>query len=252
MSRLPEKRHGFTVIELAIAMGFMGLFSMMMFFALKNTSGVWRRTSSRDNAMRELVRARSFLSRDLMNGSARPNQFANTTVGPSLGAGRDGDALTILTNDNETTPWNVTTSGNSILRREVTYSLFVPNNVNTLYGSTFPGVADAQGYEQACPYKWLVRRIDPAPAVVPPNPEPVIPATWTTFLVRPSSKAGTATTQVVSTLLGFRVLASGGLWEFELKACAVEDARHTIGIGSTPLGSSQYTLVQRFSVPIHN
>jgi hypothetical protein len=240
-------------MELLISISFLALFSIMMFLALQSTTQVWRRTSSRDGALRQLVRARAFLTRDLMNGSGRPNQFASAPVGPSLGAGFDGDALTILTCEDESTPWNVTTSGTSVLVREITYSLFVPNNVNTLYGATFPGLADAQGYEEGCPYKWLVRRLDPVPAVVPPNPESVVPSNWTTtLLLRPTSKTSTNTTQVISTLLGFRVLASGSQWQFELKACAVEDARRTLALGSAPLGSSQYTLIQRFTVPIHN
>ena len=246
-------RLGFSVIESMICMALLVIFFSMMYLALKSTTNVWRRTSARDGAMRQLVRARAFLTRDLMNGSARPNQFATAKVGPSLGSGFDGDALTILTCHSDSTPWNINSSGASILTGEVTYSLFVPQNVNTLYSATFPGVADALGYEEACPYKWLVRRQDPVPAVVPPNPESVIPGTWTTaYLLRPASKAPTATTQVVSTLLGFRVLASGSHWQFELKACAVEDARHKLPLGTAPLGSSSYTIVQRFSVPVHN
>lgn len=244
---------GFSVLELIISISFLALFSMMMFLALQSTTQVWRRTSSRDGALRQLVRARAFLTRDLINGSGRPNQFATAPVGPSLGAGFDGDALTILTCGDGTTPWNVTTSGTSVLLQEITYSLFVPNNVNTLYGGNFVGLADAQGYEEACPYKWLVRRLDPVPAVVPPNPESVVPGNWTTaLLLRPTNKTSTSTTQVVSTLLGFRVLTFGTQWQFELKACAVEDARRKVPIGSAPLGSSQYTLTQRFTVPIHN
>lgn len=231
----------------------MGLFSFVMFFALRGTSNVWRRVSSRDEAVKQLVRARNFLTRDLMNGSARPNHFATSAVGPSLGAGRDGDALTVLTCEDGSSSWNITTTGAPVLVREVTYALFVPQNVQTLYGSAFPGVADSDGYEQACPYKWLVRRLDPVPVPVPPATESAIPSNWTTtFLTRPSSRTPTGTTQVVATLLGFRILTSGAFWQFEIKACAVDDARRRLPLGIAPLGQSEFTLVQRFSVPIHN
>lgn len=247
----PKK--AFSLLEITFAIGFFSLFSMILFFALQSTSKVWQRTSARDAALRQIVRARSFLSRDLMNGSGRPNQSASSHVGPSLGAGWDGDALTLLSCEDNSTPWNINNTGGSVLTREVTYSLFVPTNVNARYGGTFPGLADAQGYEDACPYKWLVRRTDPVPAPVSPNPEAAVPTNWTTTLLsRPSSMSATATSQVVATLHSFRILSNGPQWEFELRACAVDEARRKLALGSVLLGSSPYVLVQRFSVVVHN
>lgn len=251
MSRRPER--AFSLLEVMFAVSFFSLFSLILFYALQSTSKVWQRTSARDAAMRQIVRARSFLSRDLMNGSGRPNQSASAHVGPSLSAGWDGDALTILSNENNSTPWNINTTGGSVLTREVTYSLFVPTNVNARYGGTFPGLADVQGYEDACPYKWLVRRVDPAPPPASPNPEAAVPTNWTTTLLsRPSTLTSTSTTQVVATLHSFRVLSNGPQWEFELRAVAVEEARRKLALGATLLGSSPYVLVQRFAVAVHN
>ena len=62
----------------------------------------------------------------------------------------------------------------------------------------------------------------------------------------------TATTQVVATLHSFRILSAGPQWEFELRACAVDEARRKISLGSSLLGNSPYMLVQRFSVAVHN
>jgi len=236
------------------AVGFFAMFSLILFFALRSTSKVWQRTSARDSALRQIVRARSFLSRDLMNGSGRPNQSGSARVGPSLGAGWDGDALTMLSCEDNNTPWSINPTGGSVLTREITYSLFVPTNVNARYSGSFPGVADAQGYEDACPYKWLVRRVDPAPAPASPNPESAIPTNWTTTLLsRPSSMNSTANTQVVATLHSFRIISNGPQWEFELRACAVDEAKRKIPLGTVALGSSSpYILTQRFSVAVHN
>ena len=242
-------RRAFSVIEALIAMAVFSLLTTLLAFTLQATSQVWRRTSARDLAMRQLLRARNYLTRDLVNASQVPGQWATGSVGPSLGAGTDGDALSVLTCDNGSAPWSVASNGASVLTGEVTYSLFVPLNVNNLFGYSFPGVADAAGYEEGCPYKFLVRRRDPLPAGSPPK----VPANWTTtLLARPGSYTATANSEVVATLTGFRVLQSGALWQFELKATAVEDARRKISIGTTPLGSSPYTIVQRFSLPAHN
>ena len=244
---------GFSLLEVMFAVGFFGLFSAILYFALQSTSKVWQRTSARDAALRQIVRARSFLTRDLMNGSGRPGQSASAHVGPSLSAGWDGDAFTILSCEDNTTPWNINATGGSLLTREVTYSLFVPQNVNNRYGGNYPGVADAQGYEDACPYKWLVRRVDPAPAAVAPSPDATVPANWTTSLLsRPSSLNSTATQQVVATLHSFRILSNGPRWEIELRACAVDEARRKMALGSVALGSSPYILVQRFALSVHN
>jgi len=250
---LSRRLRAFSLLEVLFAISFFSMFSMVLFFALQNTSKVWQRTSARDAALRQIVRARSFLSRDLQNGSGRPNQSASTRVGPSLGAGWDGDALTILSCEDNATPWSISTTGASVLTRELTYSLFVPTNVNARYGGTFPGLSDGAGYEDGCPYKWLIRRIDPVPAPAPPNPEAAVPSNWTTILLsRPSSMTSTATTQVVATLHSFRILSAGPQWEFELRACAVDEARRKISLGSSLLGNSPYMLVQRFSVAVHN
>jgi len=232
-----------------ISMAIFSMLTTLLAFTLRSTSKVWQRTSARDQALAQISKARNSLTRDLMNASQTVGQWATSTVGPSLGAGLDGDALTFLTCENGNTPWNIDNNGASVMTGEITYSLFVPVNVNTLYGLNFSGVADANGYEEACPYKWLVRRRDPAPTG---NPV-VVPANWnTTLLSRPSSLQATASSEVVSTLTGMRILQSGSQWQIELKATAVADARRKISLGSTPLGSSPYTLVQRFTVPAHN
>jgi hypothetical protein len=250
---LSPRPRGFSLLEVSFAIGFFGLFSLILFYALQNTSKMWQRSSARDAALRQIVRARSYLTRDLMNGSGRPGQSASAHVGPSLGAGWDGDAFTVLSCEDNSTPWNINSTGGSILTREVTYSLFVPQNVNARYGGSFPGLADAQGYEDACPYKWLVRRVDPAPAAVAPSPDASIPSNWTTtLLTRPASMSPTSTTQVVATLHSFRILSNGPRWEFELRACAVDEARRKMALGAVALGSSPYVLVQRFALSVHN
>lgn len=242
---------GFTVVELLVAMTLFSILSALLWDTMQGTSEVWRRSSGRDGALREMLKARSYLTRDLANASRQTGQYATGTTGPSLATGKDGDALTFLSCENGTTPWNVTETGSAVMTAEITYGLFVPQNVNSKYSYTFNGVADADGYEQGCPFKWLLRRQDPVAAA---PPDPTIPANWTTtFLNRPSVTVPGAGQQIVATqLLGFRVLASGPVWQIELKAVAVEDAAHTIGIGPTALGNSTYTLVQQFTIAGHN
>ena len=207
-----------------------------LMFARKGLASCWPRLSC---SLASRARCKSSVSTKPLLG------------GPSLGAGKDGDALTFLTCENGTTPWNVTETGAAVMSAEITYGLFVPQNVNNMFSYTFPGVADADGYEQGCPFKWLLRRQDPVAAI---PPDPTIPVNWTTtFLNRPALTVPAAGQQVVAhQLLGFRVLASGPVWQIELKAVAVEDAAHTIGVGPTALGNTSYTLVQQFTIAGHN
>lgn len=249
---MPPAR-GFTILELFLATTLFTLLGALLLVTLLSTTRVWRQTSARERALGELLKARAHLTRDIVNASQVPGQFATAQVGPSLGAGRDGDALTVLTSEDGQTPWNLQSDGSSVLTAQVSYALWVPHNVNTLFGHNFVGVADANGYEDACPYKWLMRRQDPPPALVPPATHPLVASNWaTTLLARPNSMTMGPNQRAVATLTGFRVLASGGLWQFELSATAVEDARQKVTLGSTSLGTSPYILVQRFSLPTHN
>jgi hypothetical protein len=212
-------------------------------------SQIWQRTSARDDAIRQLHLARTRLVADLANSSRQPGQFATARVGPNLGLGYDGDALSFLSSDDGSgqSTWTVDpATGAATPAAQITYYLVVPNAPKAT--SCVAGAPDASGYEQQCPFKWLIRRVDPAPA-----PPPTIASSWTTFLTRPTAIIQTPARQVVADqLLQFRVFSAAPTWTIRLSAVAVSEATRQITLGSVPLSQSKYTLVEQFSIPAHN
>ena len=249
---MPSKsKRAFTVVELTLACGLFGLLSIVLAMALRQVSELWTKTNAKDEAVRNILKARSALVRDLANSSGQVGQWGVATVGPNLGTGKDSDALTFLSSDTGATGdnWTTDSSGQAILPNQITYYCVIPNVANPGGVVVSAGPADAQGYEQQHPFKWLVRRVDPAPGGSPAAIDP----NWTTWLTRPTSFAMGANQSVVTPqLLQFRVLNPAPLWTLELRAVSVSEARRKIALGSVPLSQGAYTLVQRFTVSAHN
>lgn len=234
------RRRGFTVLEVLIVCVIFTMLSALLWFALRNVSDLWRQSDSKDDAVRELIRARTSLTRDLRNGSA--THFATAKVGPNL-TGFDGDAITFLSSDSgaSNSSWDLTPAGTAVLPAQVTYYLVVPNPP----GEVSAGPPDGQGYEQQDPYKWLIRRVDPGGNV--------LNTAWNAWLTRPTSTVlGPNQSLISNRLLGFRVISDGPKWTLELSAVAIKDARHRSALGATPLRNSTYTLIDRFSVRSQN
>lgn len=244
------KRRAFTVVELSLSVALFGLLTLLLVSSLKNVSDIWRKTSAKDEAVRNLLRAKSSLIRDLGNSGGKTGQWATASVPPTL-TGKDSDALTFLSSDSGSTDpnWTVAADGKATFASQITYYAVIPNRPNPGGTVVTAGPADTQGYEQQHPFKWLVRRIDPAPTTTPPAVNPA----WTTWLTRPTSYGLGAKQQVVSDqLLQFRVLRGAPLWELELRAVSVSEARRKVNLGNLPLSQGPFTVVQQFSVTANN
>jgi type II secretory pathway pseudopilin PulG len=248
---MPTKRRAFTVVELTLACSLFALLSVVLALALRQVSELWLKTNAKDEAVRSILKARSSLIRDLANSSAKANQSGVAVVGPHLGTGKDSDALTFLSSDSGATTdsWSTDSTGGATFPSQITYYCVIPNAPNPGGAVISAGPADAQGYEQQHPFKWLVRRVDPAPGGAPP----AIDATWTGWLTRPTTFALGANQKVVATqMLQLRVLSPAPLWTLELRAVSVSEARRKIALGGVPLSQGRFTLAQRFSVAAHN
>ncbi len=243
--KAPRSR-AFTILEMMITLGILGLLSALLLASLLQTSRMWRRNAGRDEALRQIGRARSSLSRDLLNSTSRSGLYATSKVAASLGSGNDGDALSFLSSDpgSSNAQWSLDpNTGAAFLPQQVTYWLVIPNGPNPEGLNASAGPPDARGYEQQYPDKWLMRRVDPAPS--PPS----LDSSWTTWLVRPT----VLDSKVVATrLLNFRVLQAGPVWSLELRATSILDARRNLALGSVPLAESVYTVTQQFSLTVHN
>lgn len=244
------ERRAFTLVEVTISCAIFSVLIVVLALVLRQVSQIWTKTNAKDDAVRQILRVRSNLLRDLANSSAKAGQFAVAQVGPNLGSGFDGDALTFLSSDNGLSEdtWSVDNQGQAQLQTEITYYCVIPNVAPPGEIVVSAGAADAAGYEQQHPFKWLIRRVDPATGT-----PPAVDSAWTTWLTRPTSTALGANQRVIANqMLGFRVLRSAPLWEFEISAVGVNEARRKLPLGSVPLATSPYTIVQRFSVQAHN
>lgn len=233
------RRRAFSLAEILVVLGLFSALSALLWLLLRDVSELWRKTDSKEEATRELVKVRNALTRDLCNASS--SQFATTHVGPHLGAGFDGDAITFLSSDGgQSRPeWQLDASGKARLASQVTYYLVVPDP----RGDVSAGPADAQGYEQQDPYKWLIRRLDSGGTT--------LNSAWNGWLVRPGV-LDPAAAVISNRLLGFRQIDPPPLLTLEISAVAIKDARHHGPLGAMPLSGGPYTLVQRFSLRLPN
>jgi hypothetical protein len=246
-----NKKRAFTVVELTLACALFGLVSLLMLTALKDVSDIWRKTGGKDEAMRNILKAKASLQRDLANSGGKPGQWATASVGPNLAPGKDSDALTFLSSDNgaSTSNWSVQANGNPGFACQITYYGVIPNLPCPGGIVVAAGPADAQGYEQQHPFKWLIRRVDPAPPATPPAINPG----WNAWLTQPTSYAlGPSQKVVCDQLLQFRVIRGAPLWALELRAVSVAEIKRKLSLGSVPLSQGPYTVAQQFSVSSGN
>ncbi len=235
-------RRGFSLTELMLAFATFVLLMVLATAALQSTSRIWRNTSGRDAAIREVEKARQALERDLEVASVRDQHLWRSEVPGSLSAGGyDGDALNFLSAGDV-----YANDGSAFWMRNVTYYLVVPDGHTGCAGHR-----DNRSYDDACPHKVLLRQeTDQPPASNPGDPLTVetlipVPATYP----RPVGFPMTPTLRTVAVnLLTFRTTLAVGAVNVDLRAVAVADASRSLSIGSTPLGTGRFTLQEVFSV----
>ena len=246
---MSRSRSGVSVLELLCALALFTALSLISMLALRQVSRIWQRTSARDLAMRELLRAEAALNRDLVNAGKMTPQSAYGAVHAGAGAVASGGGLALILPSSDQEDLTLDGQGQPVLDRLVTYYLAVST---TLGPQTF--AADAQGYEDQCPYKWLVRKERAAPAAVPGG-LPAVPANWltgseietpTSFWRQPEKRV------VASNLLQFRVIKGPPTWEITLTAVAIADARRQIALGGVPLSPTKFAITHQVGIIAKN
>lgn len=243
-----------SVLELLCAVGLFGALAILSMLALRQVTKIWQRSSARDQAVRELLKAEAVLARDLANGAKTSPQSAYQPVKAGAGAISSGDGLALILPSDQQEQLNLDSQGQPVLDRLVTYYLAVPSNVNALSGLTQQFAPDSQGYEDQCAYKWLIRKETAAPAAVPGG-LPAVPANWlsgpeienpTSFWRNPDKRV------VASNLLQFRVLKGPPTWEVTLTAVALADARRQIALGGVPLSPTTFAITHQVGLVAKN
>lgn len=247
-------RRGFTVTEVVIAALVFALVGLISVASLLEAARVWRNTSGRDSALRDLTRARQALQEDL----SRAIQPATVSLAPaSLGGGADSDALGMITAVNETTQdMTLDLNGRPFPIVNVLYYLSVPTDHSSLYGYACNG-GNSGGYDCNCPHKELLRVVvdqvpSNDPTVTGAAPETLL-TSLTPYLTRPTGFPKAPDRRVVAiNLLTMRINLTPVEAQVDLRAVSLLDAQKNLGIGNSALDSTRYTIQHRFSVFFKN
>ncbi|MGE0492299.1 MAG: type II secretion system protein J [Vulcanimicrobiota bacterium] len=241
---------GFTQIELLVAVGLFAIIMTVLAFALGQTVKVWNHSWGDDESIRELRRGRQRLDQEL---SATGFSFLSRADGPTTLVGKDGDALWFLSaHDPATGEFLVKSDGTPDWSCNVLYYAVCPTNLAS-FGFTGPGLASG-GYEVACPYKVLVRKvIDSQPGPGETLLTDVAPYLDAPAGVDTSSLGGPGLVRaeiVCSRLLSFRVATDDVVGEVsvDLRGVALRRALREVAVGSLSLESGAYTSQLQFSV----
>jgi type II secretory pathway pseudopilin PulG len=260
-----RRRSAFTLVEIIITLSIFTLIGVLLATAFLGAGDIWRRVSSSTKVQTDLGRGRDRVNRDLKETSF--DSVYRQAALSSLGA-VDGDAVSFLSaRDPATDEFVRKSDGTPLWQRNILYYLVVPSNHAGTFGTTCSGAADANGYEEQCPHKVLVRKvIDYGPPTDPTDESteeaPMDPADLPNYLTRPSGfdtsgmngEPGLEDVSLPATnLLGFQVqLSPDPRWPGEvkltLKSVAEESAQREVSIGQTPLSQSTHTSSVEFSV----
>lgn len=260
LHRHPER--GFSLLELSVAAAVFSVLLLVVLALFNQSIYVWRVTSSADGANRELRKVRAALERDLALTS--PTEIARAQVPGHLGGGAsDGEALWFLSPiDPATGEIVLDEDGLPVWQRNILYYLVVPGDHAGTFGSTCAGGAAANGYDDRCPHKILIRRvIDAGTATIPTDPTTrealIAPGAIGPYLVQPTGfdiSALPDTRIVANNLLCFETVSAPPPNNqarevlVDVRAVGVEEARRETSVGTAPLYNSRFTEQHPFSV----
>lgn len=252
-----NRRRGYSILELMIAISLFAFITIVSFLALRQSSQVFTSTSSRDQAVQQLVKARQWLQSDLELVRLNPTTFGRQLVPPSIGGGADSDAVWFLSAIDPTTrQFQLKPDGSPYWTRNILYYGIVPQNYAAGLGYTYVG-GDDGGYESSCPTKQLVRVVldqnsgnDPINSAT----EDILLPSIGADLTRPATYFQSTDRKTIATnLLTFRCQQVGSQLLVDLRAVAIKDAGAQKGFGpSISYANGKFTIQHRFLIQPKN
>ncbi len=237
-----------------MAVAIFAVLSVTMLAAFVLTSKVYRHSSGRDSATRELQKAARALRRELALARVEPGRFEVAPMPSSLGGGFDGDAVIFVSPvDPDSKELRQKSDGSPFMMRNILYYLVAPGSHAQTFGYHCPGIPDPDGYEGGCPHKVLVRACFDGPSGKAPA-DPAVSASENTLvplaglLLPMNGLQPPASYEVVAVnLQTFRCRPQDGRFDVVLSACDIGEARREGKLGSSLSGTS-YQLQIDFSV----
>jgi len=254
------KNRGFSVVELMLSLAIFGMLMVVLAGALTFTQTMVGRIQGQADGDVQLKRAMTALQRDLSQSS-----FLESSAAPglTLSGARLSDCLWFLSPRDPLDDPHRKVNGLPFWSSNVLYYATLPTNHDAVFGRTCNLAPDAQGYDQICPHKVLIRlEVDQAPTTDygdEDTEEELLPSPAGLLLQPVGLNVGAlATGQVRSArivagnLLTFRVRNPGvdapHSIEFELQSVALQAAQRKVAVGVAPLGNSGFTTQWRWSL----
>jgi len=148
-----RRRAGLTLLEVMLTSSFFAALSLVVWLAMSSSVSIWARASGRDDAHRNLIKAISWLRRDLGSARLSATTFQHSALQATSGC-KEGDAIAFLSPiDPGSDQLTTKNDGTPFMMRTILYYLAAPLQDPCQRGS------DGSGYEVFCPHKILVRRV---------------------------------------------------------------------------------------------
>ncbi|ODT72646.1 hypothetical protein ABS71_07665 [bacterium SCN 62-11] len=260
-----RRRAGVSLVEAMLAMALFGLLSLALAQAVREASKIWRRSTGETTARLSLRQTQRKITSDLSAGSIAQIGIAGGPVQLASG-GRNGDAVWCLSAvDPASGNFQRKLNGSPFFQNNVLYYLAVPAQHAQLYGMTCPGFRDANGYDQGCPHKVLIRKVVDFGAATVAGDESSEETLMTAsdvaaYLTQPAglsvtsmqSEAGVrGVSLAAASLISLRAVKGTltGAQSVDLDASALSllDAQRTLRVGAVDLTDTDFTTHLRFT-----
>jgi len=247
-------KSGFSLLEVLVSLAIFGLVSLVGMGGFLYSVKAWKTVTDKSTAVTTLRKVSLRLESDLLQSSLARSR--SQVAGATLGGAPDGDAIWFL---NAGSPFLRDPQGEPLWQRNVLYYVTVPTPLESVSGGlAFSGAPGADGYEDRCPHKVLIRKVIDGGTTTTPTSDPEeLLADISPYLTRPqglstqnmSSEPGVERAEIVAhSLLSFQVRAQHGGYQFDLKAVRLGEARRHLALGTALLSDSPYAVHSRFLV----
>ena len=260
-TKLPQSSRAHTIVEMMVTVACFFVIMAVAGAIFSEAMSVSRFVSGGDRAQREMRRARAQLERDLILTNS--SQIGRSRMPDYLGGGGDtGESLWFLSPVDPVSGQTVLRQdGKPCWQRNILYYITIPLNHDQIFGVHCQGGMGANGFDDRCPHKVLVRRvIDSGPPTVDEaTQETLLPgAAIGPYLVRPTNLQVPQGKLVASGLLHFSTISAPAPASIptelfvDMRSLSLEEAQRHAQVGITSFFGTRFESRSPFSVFLRN
>jgi hypothetical protein len=262
MRRDQIRPRGLSLLEVLFTAFLFSFVGVLSFLVLSRGVHLWTEISEAESAGLELAKATNDLRVDLLKANSADIRSGEVPANLS-GGGMDGAALWFLSAvDPESGEFVMKSDGTPYWQRNILYYLVTPTKHETTYGYNCAGGKGADGFDDRCPHKILVRKVIDSGAPTGPDGDPILNEETLLsdpgeYLTRPvgydvgamNGEPDVDRVDVAAVrLLWFRPSVEGRTVVVDIRAVAIKGAQKALRIGETPLAEGRFTVHRLLSV----